>query len=176
MCVCVCVCVCYISFNSLSVDAHRTSLYFGYCKIRQQLQNLPDSAGVPGDVGSIPGSGRSPGVRRQPTSILLPGESHEQRSLVGCSPWGRRVRQDWACTHTNTRVHVSLWYSVFTFLDIYPEAGLIEYMVVLLISEETPCYFPQWLNQFTFPPTDHKGSLFSAFSPALTIFCILNSC
>ena len=29
--------------------------------------------------------------RRQwhPTPVLLPGESHGQRSLVGCSPWGR---------------------------------------------------------------------------------------
>ena len=29
--------------------------------------------------------------RRQwhPTPVLLPGKSHEQRSLVGCSPWGR---------------------------------------------------------------------------------------
>ena len=29
--------------------------------------------------------------RRQwhPTPILLPGKSHGQRSLVGCSPWGR---------------------------------------------------------------------------------------
>ena len=26
----------------------------------------------------------------QPTPILLPGESHGRRSLVGCSPWGRR--------------------------------------------------------------------------------------
>ena len=25
----------------------------------------------------------------QPTPVFLPGESHEQRSLVGCSPWGR---------------------------------------------------------------------------------------
>ena len=24
----------------------------------------------------------------QPTPVLLPGKSHEQRSLVGCSPWG----------------------------------------------------------------------------------------
>ena len=29
--------------------------------------------------------------RRQwhPTPVLLPGESHGQRSLVGCGPWGR---------------------------------------------------------------------------------------
>ena len=24
-----------------------------------------------------------------PTPVLLPGKSHGQRSLVGCSPWGR---------------------------------------------------------------------------------------
>ena len=31
------------------------------------------------------------GQRRQwhPTPVLLPGKSHGQRSLVGCSPWGR---------------------------------------------------------------------------------------
>ena len=28
-------------------------------------------------------------VRRQWHPILLPGKSHGQRSLVGCSPWGR---------------------------------------------------------------------------------------
>ena len=27
--------------------------------------------------------------KRQPTPVLLPGRSHGQRSLVGCSPWGR---------------------------------------------------------------------------------------
>ena len=26
----------------------------------------------------------------QPTPVLLPGESHGWRSLVGCSPWGRK--------------------------------------------------------------------------------------
>ena len=28
--------------------------------------------------------------KRQPTPVFLPGESHGQRSLVGCSPWGRK--------------------------------------------------------------------------------------
>ena len=28
--------------------------------------------------------------RRQPTPVLLPGKSHGWRSLVGCSPWGRK--------------------------------------------------------------------------------------
>ena len=26
----------------------------------------------------------------QPTPVSLPGKSHGQRSLVGCSPWGRK--------------------------------------------------------------------------------------
>ena len=44
-----------------------------------------------GDLGSIPGSGRSPGEGKwQPTPVLLPGESHGGRSLVGYSSWGRK--------------------------------------------------------------------------------------
>ena len=27
---------------------------------------------------------------RQPTPVILPGESHGQRSLAGCSPWGHK--------------------------------------------------------------------------------------
>ena len=27
--------------------------------------------------------------KAMPTPVLLPGKSHGQRSLVGCSPWGR---------------------------------------------------------------------------------------
>jgi len=43
-----------------------------------------------GDVGLIPGLGRSPG-EGLPTPVFLPGESHGQRSLVGYSPWSQRV-------------------------------------------------------------------------------------
>ena len=35
----------------------------------------------------------------QPTPVLLPGESHGQRSLVGCSPWGREESE------TTERLH-----------------------------------------------------------------------
>ena len=39
----------------------------------------------------------------QPTPVFLPGESHGQRSLVGCSPWGsQRVGHDGT---TNTHTH-----------------------------------------------------------------------
>ena len=48
------------------------------------IKNPPASAG---DVGSIPGSGRSPWRRKcQPTPVFLPGESHGQRSLAGYRP------------------------------------------------------------------------------------------
>ena len=48
-----------------------------------------ESACSAGDPGSIPGLGRSTGRRKwQPTPVSLPGKSHGQRSLVGCSPWG----------------------------------------------------------------------------------------
>ena len=45
--------------------------------------NLPANVG---DSGSVLGSGRSPGEGNwQPTPIFLPGKSHEQRSLAGCT-------------------------------------------------------------------------------------------
>ena len=44
-----------------------------------------------GDVGLIPGSGRSPGEGHgNPRQVFLPGKSYELRSLAGCSPWGHR--------------------------------------------------------------------------------------
>ena len=56
------------------------------------VKNPPANTGDEGDTGSIPGSGRSPGVGNgNPTLPVLPGESHGQRSLVGCSPWGCTV-------------------------------------------------------------------------------------
>ena len=42
-----------------------------------------------GDAGSIPGSGMTPWSRKwQPAPVFLPEKFHEQRSLVGYSPWG----------------------------------------------------------------------------------------
>ena len=52
------------------------------------VKNPPANAGDTGDVGYIPASGRSPGGENgKPSPVFLPGESHEQSSLVGCSPW-----------------------------------------------------------------------------------------
>ena len=49
------------------------------------------NAGDAGAMGSIPGSGRSPGgVHGKPHQCSLPGESHGQRNLAGYSPWGHK--------------------------------------------------------------------------------------
>ena len=51
------------------------------------VKNLPANAG---DTGLIPGSGRSPRRKWQPTPIFLSGGSHGQKRLAGYSPWGCR--------------------------------------------------------------------------------------
>ena len=57
------------------------------------VKNLPVNAG---DVGLIPGLGRSPGERNgNPLQYSCPGKSHGQRSLADYSPWGhKRVGHD----------------------------------------------------------------------------------
>ena len=48
-----------------------------------------ESACHVGDLGLIPGSGRSLGEGNDlPTPVLLPGKSHGQGSLMVYSPWG----------------------------------------------------------------------------------------
>ena len=57
------------------------------------VKNLPASAGDTGDMGSIPGSGRSPGEGNgNPLQYFLPGKPHEHRSLAGCGLW---VAKNW---------------------------------------------------------------------------------
>ena len=66
------------------------------------------NAGDPGSPGSW--------VRKIPwrrewqhTPVFLPGKSHGQRSLVGCSPWGCRLGPDWACTQSILSCEVRPW-------------------------------------------------------------------
>ena len=50
-----------------------------------------ESACNAGDLSSIPGLGRSPSKGRSyPLQYSLLKEFHEQRSLVGYSPWGHK--------------------------------------------------------------------------------------
>ena len=75
--------------------------YFACTSLRRGLpggsvvKNPPANAG---DLGSIPGLGRSPGEGHgYPLQYACPEESHGQRTLVGYSPWGHKgVRHDLA--------------------------------------------------------------------------------
>ena len=55
----------------------------------QMVKNLPANAG---DMGLIPGLGRSPGEGNGNTvaPVFFPGKSCGQRSLVGYNSWGRK--------------------------------------------------------------------------------------
>ena len=68
------------------------------------IKNLPANSEATGDVGWIPGLGRTPeGGKWQPTPVFLPGKSHEQGSLVGYTVHGVTKTQtqlsNWAQTH-----------------------------------------------------------------------------
>ena len=49
----------------------------------------------------------------QPTPVFLPGESHGQRSLVGCSPWGHTesdtTEATWQQQHTYTYIQIDTY-------------------------------------------------------------------
>ena len=49
-----------------------------------------ESACNAGNLGSIPGLGRSPEKEMATHPVFLPGESHGQRSLVGYSTWSNK--------------------------------------------------------------------------------------
>ena len=58
-----------------------------------------------GDPGSIPRLGKSSRESSgTPLQVLLPGESHGQRSLVGCSPWGHKESDTTERLHCKARV------------------------------------------------------------------------
>ena len=77
------------------------------------------------------------GRRRQwhPTPVLLPGESHGWRSLVGCSPWGceesDRTEGDRKSTRLNSSQAMlsSKRIPLFSFIDLTLKKKLVAQMV-----------------------------------------------
>ena len=82
------------------------------------VKNPPANTGGAGDVGSIPGSGRSPGVGKwQPTLVFLPGEFRGQRNLVGYSP--SDLKESDMAEQMSTLRHRMPYLSFFSFLLKY---------------------------------------------------------
>ena len=69
------------------------------CSISLVVQWLKLCVSNAWDVGLIPGQGTRRRRQWHPTPVLLPGKSHGQRSLVGCSP---RSREE---SDTTERLH-----------------------------------------------------------------------
>ena len=95
------------------------------------------SAWNAGDLGLIPGLGRSPGEGKwQPTPVLLPGESHGGRSLVGYSPWGRKESDTTEQLHF-TSLHIYMCVCVCLYLYLHPYLPLYNYIFL---------YFPTFID------------------------------
>ena len=73
----------------------------------------------------------------------------------------------------NIGIHVS--FKIIVFPDICPGVGLLDHMASLFLVFLRNSYcFPQWLHQFTFPPTVWEDSVFSTLSPAFVICRLFN--
>ena len=79
------------------------------------LKNLPANEGDTREVGSMPGSGRSPGRGHGrdvcSTPVFLPGESHGQRNLAGYSPWSHKESD---MTKVTEHAHIYLHDVIFS--------------------------------------------------------------
>ena len=77
-----------------------------------------ESATNAGDMGSVPGFGKSPGRKKQqPNPVFLPGKSHGQRSLAGYSPQGHK--QSDMAEHTCTVPLITAFAASYEF-GIFP--------------------------------------------------------
>ena len=86
----------YFKNNTIIIVVHEPDLTYNFTVAIDILgfpvgSEVKASASNTGDLGLIPGLGRSPGERKwQPILVFLPGESHGQKNLVGYSPRGRK--------------------------------------------------------------------------------------
>ena len=59
------------------------------------------------------------GKEMQPTPVLLPGESHGERSLVGYSPWG--------CKESDPTQWLTLYFTITVFSLIFTQHTLADF-------------------------------------------------
>ena len=73
----------------LSANIKRPLGYFWASQVAPVVKNLPANAGDVRDMGSIPGSGRSPREGHgNPLQYSCLENPTDKRSVVGYSPWG----------------------------------------------------------------------------------------
>ena len=121
-------------------------------------------------------------MKWQPTPVFLPGEFHGQRSLVGYSPRGGKVRHNWAtnthiytlelpliCTHSqiqkiSPQLNPYYFYLLclnpeFTIVSLVQIATVIEFLITsttnTVYSEPVITVIPLCLSYFLTPATKH---------------------
>ena len=139
----------------------------GHYRIGAPLCSVTKNLPAKQETWYIPGLGRSPGEGREwlPTPVFLPGTSHGQRSLAGCSLWDReRFRGDLATEqqqhyrtqHGQHRCFSGFWLLAWV-LAYSQTAGFQGYLLFYLLSNTV-----RWA---VFPPL--CGSFLSIFGKLL---------
>ena len=128
------------SFNSYMPILANLSSTHHFWVLALHLQNPPPllswlsgkasacNAGDAGDLGSIPGSGRSPGEGWQPTPVFLLGKFLRQESLVDYSPWGRKE------SDTTEHVHVHTLKGSWKLINMFQNEFILFFPNLLLFS------------------------------------------
>ena len=100
------------------------------------VRSLPASAGDINRREFDPWFRKIPWRRKwQPTPIVLPGESHGQKSLVGYSPWGLKEWDTTEATGMHAQTHDTLWHT-FNF-SFYLQMLLAQQWVLPFTAENT---------------------------------------
>ena len=103
--------------------------FYPYLTIMRTFQGAIAAKNPLANAGNINNSDLILRLRRfpwrrpwQPTPILLPGESHGQRSLAGCSPWGQKesdtieatqqARRRYRLQENEHAFHLEVWLSL----------------------------------------------------------------
>ena len=94
----------------------------------------------------------------EPAPLFLPREFHGQWGLAGYSPWGRRVRHDWA--HTQNSAHHSVWGTVPVSFVLIVLVCLGDIYVPSLSQWLLEGWW--WLEFLPDPTCKYRVSLFSA--------------
>ena len=97
----------YFSQPSIKISYCFHQLRYIFIKVALVVKNPLANAGDIRDLDLIPGLGKIPWRRAwQPTPVLLPGDSHGQRSLAGYSPQGHKeLDMTEVSQHTHTHLY-----------------------------------------------------------------------
>ena len=97
------------------IHTHRQTGFPGGSEVKASAWNA-------GDPGPDPWIRKIPWRRKwQPTPVILPGESHGGRSLVGYSPWGPKEfdTTEWLHFHFHTHTHTHTHIYIYIYIYIY---------------------------------------------------------